>query len=202
MSTRSVRFPVLWGLGQALVPLLILSAVVWTASHAMTVEWTWVPRRAGAASAPTGAASAPVGALHIPVEGVTAADLADSFFAPRSGGRTHHAIDIAAPEGTPVLAAADGVILKQTRERLGGRAIYQYTADSTHVLYYAHLSRVAGHIAPGSRVSAGDPIGTVGDTGNAAPGAYHLHFAVWAQEDAVPPWADRPVNPYPLLTGK
>jgi murein DD-endopeptidase MepM/ murein hydrolase activator NlpD len=195
MSTRSVRFPVLWGLGQALVPLLLLSALVWTASHAMTVSWSWIPRKAGAAAAPTGA-------LRIPVEGITAADLSDTFLAPRSGGRTHHAIDIAAPEGTPVLAAADGVILKQTRERLGGRAVYQYTADSSHVLYYAHLSRVAGHVAPGTRVAAGERIGTVGDTGNAAPGAYHLHFAVWAQEDAAPPWADRPVNPYPLLGGR
>ena len=42
-------------------------------------------------------------------------------------------------------------------------------------------------------------LGEVGDTGNAAPGNTHLHFALWRTEDAADFWDGTPVNPYPLL---
>jgi len=125
------------------------------------------------------------------------AALEDSFTAPRPGGRTHHAIDIPAAQGTPVVASADGVILKTATERLGGRVVYQLSADSMHVYYYAHLARVEATVQNGTRVESGDILGTVGTTGNAQ--GPHLHFAVWALDDRKPPWADRPVNPYLLL---
>ncbi len=48
----------------------------------------------------------------------------------------------------------------------------------------------------------GDVLGYVGDTGNATPGNYHLHFAVWITEDPKRYWDGVNLNPYPLLTGK
>ncbi|HBB87880.1 MAG TPA: endopeptidase, partial [Blastocatellia bacterium] len=57
----------------------------------------------------------------------------------RTEGRVHDAIDIAAPAGTPVLAAADGEIAKLFQSERGGTTIYQYSADKKLVYYYAHL---------------------------------------------------------------
>lgn len=63
--------------------------------------------------------------LLIPVIGVTPADLRDDFKQPRGGGRTHGALDIRAPRGTPVVATADGTIRKLFTSRAGGITIYQ-----------------------------------------------------------------------------
>ena len=54
----------------------------------------------------------------------------------------------------------------------------------------------------GTEVTAGQMIGTVGDTGNAAPGNTHLHFAIWRISDPTDFWEGTPVNPYPLLRGE
>lgn len=195
MRADTVRFPLLWGLREALWPLGLLVAVLWVAGPALTVSWSGPFE-----SAPPPSKESPPSSteLHVPVQGVAPSSLRDSFTDPRSGGRAHHAIDIPAARGTPVVAATDGIILKTPSGGLGGRSVYQLSADSTYAFYYAHLSRIASGISSGSTVSAGDVIGFVGATGNATTN--HLHFAVWALDDLQPPWSDRPVNPYPLLT--
>ena len=200
MPSNAVRFPLLWGLREALWPLGLLALVVVCAQPALTVTWNGGadPVRSELAPAPSGPTPT---ALQMPVQGVAPSALHDSFTAPRSGGRTHHAIDIAAPAGTPVVAAADGIVLKRSSERLGGRSVYVLATDSSHAYYYAHLAHIEADVRRGARVSAGDVLGAVGTTGNAPADAPHLHFAVWALDDLQPPWADRPVNPYPLLTG-
>ena len=114
--------------------------------------------------------------LLVPVEGVALADLDDTFAARRSGGRTHRAIDILAPRGTPVLAIADGEIVRIHTNRLGGNVLYLRSPDGAYDFYYAHLDAYADGLEIGSRVRRGDVIGTVGATGN-AQGA-HLHFQV------------------------
>ena len=135
--------------------------------------------------------------LVIPVSGVRAKDLADSYGASRSGGRSHKGVDIAAPQGTPVVAASAGVIVKRASNALGGITIYQRDADGRTVYYYAHLQRYRAGLKEGDLVRAGDVIGYVGQTGNA--GNPHLHFAVYTVTDPNRWWRGRDLNPYPLL---
>ncbi|HEV2146354.1 MAG TPA: M23 family metallopeptidase [Longimicrobiaceae bacterium] len=140
--------------------------------------------------------------LAIPVEGVSAASLRDSFLEGRSGGRTHEAIDIHAPRGTPVVAVSDGRIVKLHQGALGGNSIYHLDEDGRTRYYYAHLDRYAEGLREGQWVRRGEVIGYVGDTGNAQPGDFHLHFSVSLLNDARQWWRGTPLNPYALLTGK
>lgn len=186
-----------WAVSQVAQLVATLTLIGWVASHGLTVSWAWDAPAARAAQAPSSSSAA----LVVPVRGVDAADLRDTFDDARAGGtRQHHAIDIHAPLGTPVLAAAEGVVARVHDGSGGGKSIYQLSQDSTRVYYYAHLVRYAAGLAPGTSVDAGDVIGYVGDTGNAPPGVYHLHFAIWTVNDPNSVWRGNPINPYPLLT--
>jgi murein DD-endopeptidase MepM/ murein hydrolase activator NlpD len=145
---------------------------------------------------------APGASLLIPVRGITPEQLSDSYSAPRSGGRVHNAIDIMAPAGAPVVAAADGTIRRLRTGGLGGITIYQVGADGVTLYYYAHLQRYAAGIRDGLPVQRGQVIAYVGDTGNAGPGNYHLHFSVGRLTDPERWWESENVNPYPLLAGE
>ncbi len=89
--------------------------------------------------------------VQIPVEGVDASNLRDSFLNSRGSHRQHLAIDIGAPKGTPVLAAADGQIEQLRRENRGGISLYQKDSSGRYLLYYCHLSRYKAGIRPGTR---------------------------------------------------
>jgi murein DD-endopeptidase MepM/ murein hydrolase activator NlpD len=142
--------------------------------------------------------------LAIPVAGVRAAQLSDTFTQARAGGaRAHDAIDIMAPRGTAVVAAAPGRVEKIFDSKGGGGlTVYVRSPDGRWIYYYAHLDRYAPNLKEGQAVSRGTPLGTVGSTGNANPAGPHLHFAIhrmgagekWHQGSAV--------NPYPLLAGQ
>jgi murein DD-endopeptidase MepM/ murein hydrolase activator NlpD len=125
--------------------------------------------------------------------------LADTFTQARADGRVHDAIDIAAPAGTPVIAASDGQIVKFWDSKLGGITIYQITADKRYFLYYAHLQARAAEIKEGDNVRRGTTIGFVGDTGNAGPGNAHLHFSISIVRDPKRYWEGTYIDPYPLL---
>lgn len=138
--------------------------------------------------------------LVIPVEGITRDRLRSSFDESRGGGfRTHHAMDIMAPRGTPVRAAVEGTIKKVFTSRAGGLTIYEFDRAESRVYYYAHLDRYANMLREGMRVAQGDVIGYVGTTGNAPPGAPHLHFAIMILPPTKEWWKGEPINPYPLL---
>jgi murein DD-endopeptidase MepM/ murein hydrolase activator NlpD len=144
-----------------------------------------------------------VGKLHliIPVAGVSASQLRDTFDDARSEGRVHDAIDIPAASGTPVLAVADGEIVKLFQSDKGGTTIYQVSADKKLIYYYAHLQRYADGLAEGQSVRQGTVIAYVGDTGNAGTGNYHLHFSIAVVADPKRYWEGVNINPYPLLRG-
>ena len=140
--------------------------------------------------------------LVLPVAGIRPEDLVDTFTAARSEGRVHNAIDIIAPRGTAVRAAADGEVARLFKSEKGGLTVYQLGALSVsgvRVYYYAHLDAYADGLSAGDAVRAGDVIGTVGDSGNAAPGYTHLHFAIWDAPSRDNFWDGNPVNPYVLL---
>jgi murein DD-endopeptidase MepM/ murein hydrolase activator NlpD len=137
--------------------------------------------------------------LIIPVVGVGPEQLQDTFADARSEGRVHDAIDIPAPEGTPVVAAADGEIVKLFQSERGGTTIYQLGPDKKLVFYYAHLQGYADGLLVGKSVRQGEVIGYVGDTGNAGSGNYHLHFSIAVLADPKRYWEGSNINPYPLL---
>lgn len=137
--------------------------------------------------------------LLIPVEGVTPEELRDTYNSARSGGRLHDAIDIHAPRGTPVRATADGIIRKLHSSDRGGHSLYQMDDDGRTRYYYAHLDQYAEGIVEGRRVRRGEVIGYVGDTGNAQPGDYHLHFSIAILHHSSRWWEGTNVNPYDVL---
>jgi peptidoglycan LD-endopeptidase LytH len=160
------------------------------------------PNASGNTSTPTSAVPPNSATLLIPVAGVRPDQLRDTFQESRSEGRAHDAIDIPAARGTPVLAAADGRIVKFFNSERGGITIYQLSVDEKLVYYYAHLERYADGLTEGHFARRGEVIAYVGDTGNAGPGNYHLHFSVATITDPKRYWAGTNVNPYPLLRGQ
>lgn len=139
------------------------------------------------------------GRLPVPVMGVRPEQLRDTYRQSRSEGRTHHAIDIHAPRGTPVLAVADGRVRKLHSGSRGGLSVYLLDEDGVTRYYYAHLDAYAQGLREGQRVQRGEVIGFVGDTGNAQPGDCHLHFSVAILDDPAQWWEGRNLNPYDLL---
>ena len=143
------------------------------------------------------------GGYVMPVAGIRPEQLTDTFTAARGGGsRVHDAIDIIAPRGTPVLAAAPGTLEKLFTSKPGGLTIYVRSPDRRTITYYAHLDAYAPRLAEGQQIRAGQQLGTVGSTGNANPAAPHLHFAIM-QTTPDANWWDpaTAINPYPLLRG-
>ena len=141
-------------------------------------------------------------ALLFPVGGgVQSTRLDDSFDAPRDGGaRKHNAIDIIAPRGTPVLAVADGQVLRLQKNTKGGLTLYASDLEQQYVYYFAHLDRYHPKVYSGKPLMRGDTLGFVGTTGNSPKDLPHLHFQVMKMpSDGRYLTGGAPVNPYPLL---
>jgi len=152
-------------------------------------------------SPPTPPVVAPSG-LAIPVIGIGPGQLSDTFPQARAGGRPHDAIDIMAPRGTPVVAAAPGTVEKLFFSQGGGGiTAYVRSPDRQWIYYYAHLDAYAPGLREGQQLRRGDPVGTVGSTGNANPEGPHLHFAINRMGPTDRWWQGTPINPYPLLAG-
>jgi murein DD-endopeptidase MepM/ murein hydrolase activator NlpD len=134
----------------------------------------------------------------IPVEGVLAGELRDTYDQGR-GTRKHEAIDIMAPRGTRVSAVDDGKLIKLFTSVRGGLTAYQFDPQGQLAYYYAHLDRYADGLKEGMQLRRGDLIGYVGSTGDAAPEAPHLHFAVFRLGPERQWWKGEPVNPYAVL---
>ncbi len=128
--------------------------------------------------------------LTFPVEGRQGRSIVSSFGDPRdAGGREHQGIDIFAPGGTRVVAAAEGWVSAANTNNLGGNVVWIRTArGQSH--YYAHLDKQL--VGAGTHVRAGDPIGTVGNTGNARTTAPHLHFGIYRNGSGA-------VDPFPFI---
>jgi murein DD-endopeptidase MepM/ murein hydrolase activator NlpD len=136
--------------------------------------------------------------LVVPVAGIAPQALVDTYDQAR-GGRKHEAIDIMAPRGTPVHAVDDGPVAKLFTSKAGGLTVYQFDPQGRVAYYYAHLDRYAAGLKEGAQLRRGDLVGYVGFTGNAAPDAPHLHFAMFKLGPEKQWWKGEPINPYPAL---
>lgn len=167
--------------------------------HAVRLDAQERPAQATLVSASAAPVSVP--RLIIPVVGVTRDQLVDTFTQSREGGlRVHNAIDIMAPTGTPILAAAAGQVEKLFVSLRGGNTVYVRSPERSLIYYYAHLDAYAPGLAEGQTVRQGQPLGTVGASGDASPDAPHLHFEI-QQTTPESGWWHKAVslNPYPLL---
>ncbi len=186
----SVALPLLFAL-LALAAIIYVTGPGWSVGGGEAGSGPQVPR----APAP------PLGSLAIPVEGVTRAALVNGWRVAPSSRHGHHAIDIPAPVGTPVLAAADGRIEKLNDGESSGTAIYERSRDGGTIYVYAHLDHYAPALSEGQAVHAGQVIAAVGVSGDAEAAPPHLHFEVHRMAPGEAWWQGRGVNPYPLLKG-
>ncbi len=127
---------------------------------------------------------------HVPVQ--PPCWFGDTWMAPRGSGRVHLGVDIIAARGQKVYAVATGRISQIYRNSpgsLSGNGLKIARSDGTY-FFYAHLQRLATGIELGTPVTAGQVVGFVGRTGNAA--TPHLHFEVH-------PRGGSAVNPTPLV---
>lgn len=140
--------------------------------------------------------------LIVPVLNIRPSDLTDTFnVRDGEGARLHEALDILAPEGTSVVAAAPGTVEKLFVSSSGGKTIYVRSNDRETIHYYAHLADYAQGLQEGQKVRRGQRLGSVGSTGNAEADAPHLHFAILRTTPDAEWWEPtNAVNPYPLLT--
>lgn len=158
--------------------------------------WDW-SGMGGVASALSGktansgsSAFAPTGWI-IPIKGYTGAipkrdtpggyDVVNTSRAAGNGTNGKHAgVDLFMSEGTPVLAVTSGMVTSvvSNGNSYGGNYVMHNDTTDTYGFYYTHLQSVAQGVAKGKMVTAGQVIGYVGTTGNAAGTPAHLHFGI------------------------
>ena len=108
-------------------------------------------------------------------------------------GRGHEGVDVGAACGTRLVSAEKGVVQMRQYQSAAGNYVVIDTANSPDDLAYMHLIR-PGIVTPGQRVSAGQTIGYVGETGRAT--GCHLHFEYWSGDYY---GGGHPVDPEPFL---
>ncbi len=131
--------------------------------------------------------------LAFPVEGVDGRAIWSGFGAERDGGaRSHRGVDIFAPRGTTAVAATDAWVTRVDTTPRGGKVVWLQPLFGNMRLYYAHLHEQ--YVERGQFVLAGEPIGAVGNTGNAITTPPHLHFGVYVRTPGVRGGARDPVR--------
>jgi murein DD-endopeptidase MepM/ murein hydrolase activator NlpD len=116
--------------------------------------------------------------LAFPVQGRSSGAIQSFFGDVRDGGaRDHHGVDIFAPRGTPVLAAARGYVRSVRETGRGGKVVWLNDEARGLSLYYAHLDSQL--VERGEYVEIGDTLGLVGNSGNARSTPPHLHFGIY-----------------------
>ena len=133
--------------------------------------------------------------IKMPVEDVNKSKVADTWGAPRSGGRSHEGQDIFAPKGARVLSATNGYVYKIGENNLGGQTV-SVISSGGRIYYYAHLDQYAPGLKVGDPVTTRTLLGFVGTTGNAQGTPPHLHFGVYTFNYG------SAINPLPLITDR
>ena len=109
--------------------------------------------------------------------------------------RPHHGVDYAAPKGTPVVAIADGTVTAKYWDKKGGGNVLKIKHNNGYSSAYLHLNGYASGIYVGKRVSQGEKICFVGNTGTST--GPHLDFRVYKNGKAMDPLKipSNPVEP-------
>jgi len=150
-----------------------------------------------AAAPPPGSASVKtftfVGAVF-PVRGPHDYGQGGAAFGAGRAGHTHEGQDVMADCGTPLVAARGGIVIQRAFQALAGNYLVIQDPITGQSNMYAHL-RAPAIVRRGQRVETGQPIGVVGETGDAT--ACHLHFEIWTS----PGWyrGGAPIDPLPTL---
>jgi peptidoglycan LD-endopeptidase LytH len=142
----------------------------------------------------------PDGRLLMPIDGLRVSEVADTWVAPRDGGRVHEGQDLFAPRGTPVRAAAPGFVYRIDDLSLGGLSV-TVVGNGGRRYFYTHLDAVPDALREGQRVDVDTVIGFVGTSGNAAGTPPHLHLGVYGGT-ADDPCAWVAIDPLPLLVDR
>ena len=120
--------------------------------------------------------------LHQPVPGVRSSSFGLRRFFNGQSRNPHGGMDIAAPVGTPVKAAAPGVVIDTGDYFFNGNTVW-VDHGAGLLTMYCHLDRIRARV--GQRVRTGDVIGTVGKTGRVT--GPHLHWSVCLNRTMVDP---------------
>ncbi|MDR3601235.1 MAG: M23 family metallopeptidase [Desulfosporosinus sp.] len=116
----------------------------------------------------------------------------DSFGADRERGkRRHEGCDLFGKEGTLIVSISGGRVEELGWNRLGGERV-GIRGDDGNYYYYAHLQYISSVLVKGQRIEAGEPVGSMGHTGDAFTTPDHLHFGIELTNGQ---W----INPYPFL---
>jgi Peptidase family M23 len=151
----------------------------------------------GLRRAPTASSTADLEISHhaFPVAGVFDWGSDGSRFGAKRDGHSHQGQDLAAAEGTPVVAPRGGLVeVVQYQARGAGHYVVVDSDDEDYDYVFMHLRSGSITVEQGDRVRTGQRIGEVGNTGSST-GA-HLHFEIW-----VGGWytGGEPIDPLPLL---
>jgi peptidoglycan LD-endopeptidase LytH len=120
-----------------------------------------------------------------PVAGATNKSIRSFYGDSRDGGkRKHEGVDIFAKKGTPVIAPTSGYVTRVGTGKLGGKVVWMQDQKRRHSYYFAHLDEQL--VKAGTKVSKGDTLGTVGNTGNARYTPSHLHFGIYQNRSLDP----------------
>lgn len=125
---------------------------------------------------------------QLPVQGADrrSYDQRSYWYHPWGESVTHKGVDIFAKAGTPVTSATSGLVVYAGERGRGGKVVL-VLGPKWRLHYFAHLKDIG--TSTGTWVSAGEVIGTVGNTGNAAGKPAHLHYTIMT---LVPhPWKAR-----------
>jgi len=138
---------------------------------------------------------ATAGAHRFPIAGAFSYGNAGSRFGAPRNGHMHQGQDLAAAEGTPLVAVATGTITWRAYQAGGAGHYLVLDADGEAYNYvYMHIQSGSMLVGKGDRVTVGQHIANVGNTGGSE--GPHLHFEVWDG-----PWysGGHPVDPLPFL---
>jgi len=137
--------------------------------------------------------------LQMPVDGVRVTQVADTWGAPRGGGRNHQGQDVFAQRGTPIRSATHGIVFEISDRFTGGRGVMVLGAGGVRY-FYTHFEAYAEGLREGMAVTPDTILGFVGTDGNAGGTPPHLHFGAYGFDPET--CRHRAFDPLPLMVDR